>query len=598
MIEIDQVELTNFLSYGNYITKIELSKLGQCLITGEIIDDSGVSARGRSNGSGKSTITNAILWCLFGRTMHSANPGDKVINWQTGKDCVVSVKLKNGDVITRTRKTKDHDELIVEHGGEQILSTLSTSTSQQQALNKLYGLDWEIFCGSSFFTQYNKPWLEMQDQQRKNAIERITRLDRFTLYATVAKEKLVEVTADQGKLVSQRENILRMIGTIDTEIREAKLAESKFEKEREQRCRAALQQALDYKAKRDAITIPDSEQLKAKWELVEQINTKRREIEVEMRKFRLSIESKGREKRELSNKITTWGQKAGKICLECGQEVKKAHVHDKVMPLKDQITALDQEMNGLAEKAKTLEDQITKIDEKVMLCSPKQTLREIEALKIQYNNMNEAARKWAENAKAIKTEVNPHMATASRLREKLNGLNEEIKEIKETLQRTDILIDHINYIQHSYADRKKIKSFGTERYRPLFNERLTHYLEMFGLDLKLELSESLSINSDHWGYDFMSGGERKRADVSFMLAMFDLHEELYGRQSNIIVLDEVDGRLDDEGVDLLVNIVKSDLAARVETILIISHRNQMRDIFPHQIMVRRRNRFSTIDEVR
>ena len=57
----------------------------------------------------------------------------------------------------------------------------------------------------------------------------------------------------------------------------------------------------------------------------------------------------------------------------------------------------------------------------------------------------------AENAKAIKTEVNPHMATASRLREKLNGLNEEIKEIKETLQRTDILIDHINYIQMNNA---------------------------------------------------------------------------------------------------------------------------------------------------
>ncbi len=100
-----------------------------------------------------------------------------------------------------------------------------------------------------------------------------------------------------------------------------------------------------------------------------------------------------------------------------------------------------------------------------------------------------------------------------------------------------------------------------------------------------------------WSYAFESGGERKRTDVAFMLATYDFHEHMYGRQCNILVLDEVDGRLDDDGIDSLINVIKTDLAPRVETILIVSHRNNMYDTFSRQICIERKNRFSSIKEV-
>ncbi len=82
-----------------------------------------------------------------------------------------------------------------------------------------------------------------------------------------------------------------------------------------------------------------------------------------------------------------------------------------------------------------------------------------------------------------------------------------------------------------------------------------------------------------------------------MLAIFDFHEHLYGRQCNILVLDEVDGRLDDDGVDALIDIIKNDLASRVETVLTISHKGLMHDTFPKEIKVSRKNRFSTIEVI-
>ena len=117
---------------------------------------------------------------------------------------------------------------------------------------------------------------------------------------------------------------------------------------------------------------------------------------------------------------------------------------------------------------------------------------------------------------------------------------------------------------------------------------------MLNLDVRINLTDSLGISSNMWSYDFQSGGERKRTDVAFMLAAFDFHEIMYGRQCNVLVLDEVDGRMDDDGIEGLINIIKQELSQKVETILIISHRNQMHDVFDKEIKVTKSNSFSNI----
>ncbi len=84
MLEIDKVSWKNFLSYGDYITTLEVGKLGQCLITGVVEDDDkeayseSATPIKKSNGAGKTTIVSLMQWVLFGRTSHSPNiAGDK-----------------------------------------------------------------------------------------------------------------------------------------------------------------------------------------------------------------------------------------------------------------------------------------------------------------------------------------------------------------------------------------------------------------------------------------------------------------------------------------------------------------------------------------
>ena len=93
-----------------------------------------------------------------------------------------------------------------------------------------------------------------------------------------------------------------------------------------------------------------------------------------------------------------------------------------------------------------------------------------------------------------------------------------------------------------------------------------------------------------------SGGERKRIDLALMFAIHDLHVNIYGRQCNIQVFDEVDGRLDEDGVYKFMEVLNANFVdpERPSPILVISHKNEMRDAFPQHISVMKKDGFSTI----
>lgn len=614
MVEIDELELWNFQSYGDYCTKLKVGDLGQCLVAGEIIDDpptadatAWVSQEAlddhdlnkhlakRSNGAGKSALVNSILWILFGRTMHSANPGDKVVNYFTGKDCIGKLRLKNGDMITRTCKRKGQSELFVERDGDQLISTLSTPKNQQAQLAKIYNLDWNVFCGSAFCTQFGRPWLEIPDQHRKKIIERSLHIDRFTLYGAVAKEKSDKVIEEQRVIRATHDRISSNIRDITGDIEEAKKAEASFDGDKKQRREKALQKALDYRKRMGDLYVPDIEALKRQWTLIDQIKEKQRGLEDTKTGIELDKQNKLREVKQLQRRIANWEAKAGKECIECEQEVPHSHTSTKTEPIQDEIKAQEKQIEGCDTQLGDIANQIVRITAALTEhTTGLMTIEEAKQIQERYNELREAAQSWAKTVQSIDAETNPHAARIAKLEERLATKQEEIKKLDDELKKFDLIYKHTQYVYNAYSNRRKIKSFVVQEYRPFINRRLQHYLEAFQLDINLEMTDALSFSSSHWGYEFMSGGERKRVDVAITLTMFDLYEELYGRQSNIIVLDEVDGRLDEAGIDGLIDVIRNDLAGRVDTVLIISHRPAMLDIFPKQVIVRRKDRFSVL----
>lgn len=594
MLEIQNVSWRNFMSYGEETSSLDLSELGQVLITGEIEDETQDGLK-KSNGSGKSTIPNVILWALFGRTMHSANPGDAVINHFIGKDCWVKLTLKNGDSITRTRGLKGHNELHYTKNGEE--NTLSTNKNLQQLLNKDLQLDWELFTSSAFFTQYSKSWLEMADNNRKKALERILRVDRFTFYATAAKSSAEKVDAKLSRINIKIESAKARITKTTTQIDKNTQLRDNFEGSKKDRIQS-IQTSIDTnQQKADSIKIPDLDKITQIWEVYTKINNKieamRNDQNDVIRKTKL-VESTIN---DLKSKITSWKNKKGKQCLSCMQDIDESHIKQHIEPLIIQQESEEAALNGLlAEKTKLIQN-ISATESKLVERKPKITLREAKSIIEDKNQLLKLINRDLEHITKIENEQNPY---ASSLEDLENSITEDQTIITDSVQekeQQDLLYRHYTYLSKAYSERNKIKSYVFKEHIPFINQRLNHYLDMLNLDIKVNLTENLGLDSNMWGYDFQSGGERKRTDVAFMLAAFDFHEAMYGRQCNVLVLDEVDGRMDDDGIDGLINIIKQELSRKAETILIISHRNQMHDVFDKEIKVTKSNNYSKIRQM-
>lgn len=560
-----------------------------------------------------SGLINAILWCLFGRTMHSAKPGSKILHFFNKEDCWAQLTFKNGDIITRTYGRNGKSELTYEKDGQSAINTtLATTGHEQRELNKLLDLDWDIFCGSTFCTQYSVPWLEMSDQKRKKAIERVLHLDRFTIYAEVAKKKKIAVESEHNTSSTNLAGLERMLADQLSNLKNAEEASSQFDDVKLLKHNEYLKKARESEAARDNVELQDIDKLKEQWDTVAKIEKliavkedSVNELYSQSRKISQQISQVIGEIKPVEAFINSWYAKAGKICSECEQSIPHAHTEEKTKPKLDELDSLrkkkvylETELSDLNSQIKKLNDNITKT--KVMLNSskPAMTLREAAAINNERQTHDDAAKEYQRRAEDALKQVDPNLKLVEQLKKKIGISENEIASSNKALKRMDVLVKHYSYLNKLYSDRKKIKSSVIADHIPYFNRRLHDYLDAFELDIRVELTDSLSIESNMWGYEFESGGERRRTDVAFSMAMFDLHSEIYGRQSNVVVLDEVDGRMDQAGVDFLVDIINNDIASKVETVLVISHKQSTHDVFPREITIGREGRLSRVIETR
>jgi DNA repair exonuclease SbcCD ATPase subunit len=243
LLNIKQVKWRNFRSYGDYDTVLPIEGLGPALIVGMTNDDPT-----KSNGAGKSTIADIILWILFGRVPTNHKPADSIVNWDSGKDCIGELITTDGYIITRTRNVDGHDDLLIHSPDGQDISD-STNTNAQQHLNRLFDLDYDIFTSNIFFGQFCKPFLELPDLKRKKALERMLHLTKFDTYVEVAKEKLASIELEQAKYNADLGHLDGEIIRISREMEQHTDEFNAFETNRATRIETARQELTGVDAK-------------------------------------------------------------------------------------------------------------------------------------------------------------------------------------------------------------------------------------------------------------------------------------------------------------------------------------------------------------
>ena len=776
-LNLKKIRFRNFRSYGDYDTELGLENLGPVLILGEI----GTNPD-KSNGAGKSSIADAIVWCLFGRLPYKQRPAGHMAHRGSGGNCVVELTTCDGYIITRTRNHKGgHNDLLIHHPNGQDISD-STNKSAQRHLDRLFDLDYDIFTSGIFFAQFGGTFLELPDQKRRKALERMLHQDRYDHYVAACKDQLESLSKSLSTHTAQLNSldgeILRLTQQAQTNVEEKDGHEEKrknrIEEQKDILCKidaeyvdkeTAVQEAIDNLGKEIAsIKTFDIDKLQKEWDNhnkkiaklddaqyriqriiteVSILETKKETIKenrsedidsvtadiqkriedlrdvvsqielVSVPKLKIEWMEYEKEAASLSddeniaqqkvNKIRAqisvedenvkkWEGLEGKVCPSCEQEIAPDHIlskcdapgrrlellieqlviaeqqsdkfpglwvclvkpeqtireakliHEKYENKKDEIEQLEQSLETLEqretddiEKEVELTEEIERkndfiksknkilIEKREKITPPKVTVNEAETVKSEYDT------KTREVTFAKKTLTNMHdsrEADKQRVRNTIEQIeNEEnpydkiIKNIKKTLSETkkertesnvkvvqyNKLIKHVDYIRSAYSDRRKIKAHILAKTIPYFNERIAYYLDTFECNFNLKFTNALQTKSELWPYEMWSGGERKKIDLALMFAIHDMHVSIYDQQCNILVFDEVDGRLDQDGVRKFTEILFNELATvddneQKRSILVMSHKDAMRDAFPTKILVRKdvatEEGCSRIEEVR
>lgn len=271
MIDIDTVTFRNFLSYGDYDTTVKITGRGECFIHGKILEND-INDEDhnplRSNGAGKSSPTQAILWCISGKTMYDANPGDGVRCWFSKGDTCVKIRFKDGSELVRTRGVGDTHLLYSKAGKSVIDCTLSTSSNQQAELNRLLNYDHGIFCGSVFSSQFKKKWMSMGDQSRKQIIERVMGIERVNTYAQIAKTKREKVNAEQEKLESKKQLLSEHFADLLEQEKKLISRKEEFEASRHTKKLGNIKLIEEYNNKIVVHQLIDVVKLQSKWDMV------------------------------------------------------------------------------------------------------------------------------------------------------------------------------------------------------------------------------------------------------------------------------------------------------------------------------------------
>jgi len=344
-LTIEKILIRNFRSLGDHgdqevIHEIDLLKRGAVLICG-------------MNGAGKTSIIEAIVWCLFGKLSDNQNAGDNIINWEAGSNCKVSIVTADGYEIIRTRKYEGHSDLLITKDGNPIEDGDSTNANAQIALNNLFDLDFNSFIASLFFGQASGSFLTLSDSKKKLVIENLFGLSKLTCYAKIAKERINKCDELHTSIKEKISDIEASIKSTEKEIIRYRSLSEDFEGQRKDSVGEQQKEIKELTESRQEIV--DVEAIKTSWDVINKGNDRIKQFKdkkdtlnnelknvvdqiIEFGNEKVSIEAdkKSTEKsiKQLQKRIDEWEAKKGTTCPTCEQTVTKTFVSKKIKSVK------------------------------------------------------------------------------------------------------------------------------------------------------------------------------------------------------------------------------------------------------------------------
>jgi DNA repair exonuclease SbcCD ATPase subunit len=532
-------------------------------VLGENLDQGGDDS-GSRNGTGKTTIINALSYALYGQALTNIKRNN-LINKTNSKGMLVTLSFDKNNIEYRIERGRSPNILkFYVNNTEQIEEDESQGDSRktQESISELLGMSHDMFKHIVALNTYSEPFLSMRANDQRAIIEQLLGITILSEKAESLKEEVKRtkqaVSEETFKIQAIESSNQKIQTTIDSLQKNQRAWNAKNNSDIEK-----LKTAIEELEKLDIEEELIAHEKLSNWTehnnsilaLKKELST----LEPALIRADKSVEKANKDIEELEDAM----------CYTCGQELhadKKAEIAERKSKELEDALAYQKEIT------KKVTDVAVDLDIIGDINGRPTTF--YEAAKEAYEHRNNVENLQS-TLKNKEIEFNPYDAQIDELKATalveldwsiINQLT-ELQQHQEFLQK--LLTNKDSFI------RKKI----IDQNLTYLNNRLTHYLGVLGLPHQVQFQNDLSVEITQLGqdldFDNLSRGERNRLILGLSFAFRDVWESLY-QSINLLFIDElIDSGMDSAGVENSISVLKKMTRERKKNIFLISHKDEL-----------------------
>ena len=568
MIKFHKVRYKNFLSTGDSFTEIDLNRKPTTLVIG-------------ANGSGKSTVLDALTFSLFGKAFRKVNKL-ALINSINKRGAVVEVEFSIGRKQYKVMRAIKPNKFEIYLNGSLIHQDSNVRDYQALLEQQILKLNYKSFTqvvvlGSSSFT----PFMQLNTIERRGIIEDILDIQIFSVMNEVLKRRYTSLRHElneiktnlrigEEKISSQEETMKRLEENRDGQITKLK---NSIEDSNEQE--SLYQGSID-------ILSREVEQQQNFKEDEDDVRTKLQSVLIEEKKF----ES---DRRKLLKEEKFY--ESNDECPTCKQDIEEGHKSHICEEIDKTVGELN---NKLEERSQSILEINTRLEE----------IAEInkEITKLQREIQTEQSHITAGQRYRAKLDIELKDLEAQEHTEKdINKLEKYRKAYIQLEGMQEKLVDNRHYydLAEILLRDSGIKTKIIRQYLPIMNKLINKYLASMEFFVQFELDEEFNeqIKSryrDNFTYSSFSEGEKMRIDLALLFTWRSIAKLKNSVNTNLLILDEVfDSSLDEGGTDEFLKILNT-LGSDTNTFIISHKGDSMNEKFNNVIEFEKAQNFSKV----
>jgi DNA repair exonuclease SbcCD ATPase subunit len=549
MIYFRKLRWKNFLSTGNQFTEILLDKSPTTLVIG-------------GNGSGKSTMLDALTFALFGKPFRNINKPN-IINSINDKECVVEVEFRIGTKEYKVVRGLKPAIFTIHCDGVAQDQDAKSRDYQDYLETHILKFNYKAFTqivllGSSSFV----PFMQLNASDRRAIIEELLDIKIFSSMNLIVKTRLNNIKITAGEIKANLDSTMSKIELQKKYVEEAKKNNSEHIEKK---------------------TIEKSENEK-------------------------HVEDLMRDMKNITLHVTTLAEK---VCDEASILTKLKTMDQFGTKIDTKITKAEKELKFFTDNdnCPTCTQKIDEIFKSEAIEKANTSLTEFRTGLTQLEEQQDKLNTRLSDIKITKNKINEHKSELTRLHasvvqiqryiqkleaeiEELRGkkvLSDDMTQVSETLvntleeldlRRKDILeIRQYFDIAALLLKDNGIKTKIIKQYLPVINKLINKYLAAMDFFVNFEIDEEFketikSRHRDAFSYENFSEGEKMRIDLALLFTWRSIAKIKNSMSTNLLVLDEVfDSSLDNSGTEEFMKLLNT--LGSEYSVFVISHKGDI-----------------------